>query len=146
MIKTLNAIVYILSITVTFGSCLMIALQEAWKSKNRARLSEKSLGASWPPSFHFCCQNKYSGRQKLYLRINGLSFVKDNGLSLVYIFKKKKVTYLVGQVGDQAWKFGCHRVKAGHIGDPTGRNVEPWSSNKCSRFNPVPSVYLYSLL
>ena len=27
MIKTLNAIVYILSITVTLGSCLMIALQ-----------------------------------------------------------------------------------------------------------------------
>ena len=45
---------------------------------------------------------KYSGHQKLYLRINGFSFVKDNGLSLVYIFPKKKVTYLGGQVGDQA--------------------------------------------
>ena len=34
--------------------------------------------------------------------INGFSFVKDNGLSLVYVFPKKKVTYLGGQVGDQA--------------------------------------------
>ena len=57
--------------------------------------------------------------------INGFSFVKDNGLSLVYIFPKKKVTYLGGQVGDQAWKFGRHWVKAGRIGDPMGRNVEP---------------------
>ena len=57
--------------------------------------------------------------------INGFSFVKDNGLSLVYVFPKKKVTYLGGQVGDQAWKFGRHWVKAGRIGDPMGRNVEP---------------------
>ena len=34
--------------------------------------------------------------------INVFSFVKDNGLSLVYAFPKKKVTYLGGQVGDQA--------------------------------------------
>ena len=31
------------------------------------------------------------------------------------------------QVGDQAWKFGRHWVKAGGIGDPTRRNVEPCS-------------------
>ena len=36
--------------------------------------------------------------------ITGFSFVKDNGLSLVYVFPKKKVTYL----GGQAWKFGRH--------------------------------------
>ena len=53
--------------------------------------------------------------------------MKDNGISLVYIFPKKKVTYLGGQVGDQAWKFGRHWVKAGCIGDPMGRNVEPCS-------------------
>ena len=58
--------------------------------------------------------------------INGFSFVKDNGLSLVYIFPKKKVIYLGSQVGDQAWKFGRHWVKPGRLGDPTGRNVEPW--------------------
>ena len=57
--------------------------------------------------------------------VNGFSFVKGNGLSLVYVFTKKKVTYLGGQVGDQAWRFGRHWVKAGRIGDPTGRNVEP---------------------
>ena len=51
--------------------------------------------------------------------------MKDNRLLLVYVFPKKKVTYLRGQVGDQAWKFGRHWVKAGRIGDPTGRNVEP---------------------
>ena len=84
------------------------------------------LGPVGPQVFISCCQNKYAGRQKLYLRINGFSFVKDNGLSLVYVFPKKKVTYLGGQVGDQAWKFGRHWVKAGRIGDPTGRNVEPW--------------------
>ena len=87
---------------------------------------KKILGPAGRPSFHLCHQNKYSGGQKLYLRINGFSFVKDNGLSLVYIFPKKKVTYLGGQVGDQAWKFGRHWVKAGRIGDLTGRNVEPW--------------------
>ena len=44
----------------------------------------------------------------------------------------KKVTYLGGQVGDQAWKFGRHWVKAGHIGDPTGHKVEPWDEcDKC---------------
>ena len=87
---------------------------------------KKILGPAGPQVFIFCRQNKYSGRQKLYLRINGFSFVKDNGLSLVYVFPKKKVTYLGGQVGDQAWKLGCHWVKAGRIGNPTGRNVEPW--------------------
>ena len=44
----------------------------------------------------------------------------------------KKVTYLGGQVGDQAWKFGRHWVKAGHIGDPTGHNFKPWDEcDKC---------------
>ena len=52
--------------------------------------------------------------------------MKDNGLSIVYVFPKKKVIYLGGQVGNQAWKFGRHWVKADRIGDPTGRNVEPW--------------------
>ena len=56
--------------------------------------------------------------------------MKDNGLSLVYFFPKKKVTYLGGQVGDQAWKFGRHWVKPGRIGDPTGRNVEPCKVKK----------------
>ena len=88
---------------------------------------KKILGPAGPQVFIFCRQNKYSGRQKLYLRINGSIFVTDNGLSLVYIFPKKKVTYLGGQVGEQAWKFGRHWVKAGRIGDPTGRNVEPWN-------------------
>ena len=63
---------------------------------------EKILGPAGPQVFIFCRQNKYSGRQKLYLRINGSIFVTDNGLSLVYIFPKKKVTYLGGQVGEQA--------------------------------------------
>ena len=90
---------------------------------------KKILGPAGPQVFIFCRQNKYSGRQKLYLRINGFSFVKDNGLSLVYIFPKKKVTYLGGQVGDQAWKFGRHWVKAGRIGDPMGRNIEPWGAD-----------------
>ena len=63
---------------------------------------KKILGPAGPQVFIFCRQNKYSGRQKLYLRINGFSFVKDNGLSLVYVFPKKKVTYLGGQVGDQS--------------------------------------------
>ena len=63
---------------------------------------KKILGPAGPQVFTFCHQNKYSGHQKLYLRINGFSFVKDKGLSLVYIFPKKKVTYLGGQVGDQA--------------------------------------------
>ena len=31
-----------------------------------------------------------------------VSFVKDNRLSLVYVFPEKKVTYVGGQVGDQA--------------------------------------------
>ena len=96
------------------------------KGMHSARLSEKNRGASWPQVFIFCRQNKYSGRQKLYLRINGFSFLKDNGLSLLYIFPKNRVTYLGGQVSDQAWKSGRHCVKAGRIGDPTGRNVEPW--------------------
>ena len=56
--------------------------------------------------------------------------MKDNGLSLVCFFPKKKVTYLGGQVGDQAWKFGRHWVKPDRIGDPTGRNVEPCKVKK----------------
>ena len=68
-------------------------------TNNGARLSEKILGPAGPQIFIFCRQNKYSGRQKC---INGFSFVKDNGLLLVYVFPKKKVTYLGGQVGDQA--------------------------------------------
>ena len=90
---------------------------------------KKILGPAGPQVLIFCRQNKYSGRQKLYLRINGFSFVKDNGLSLVYVFPKKKVTYLGGQVGDQSWKFGHHWVKAGRIGDPTGRNGDPTGRN-----------------
>ena len=35
------------------------------------------------------------------LLIISISFVKDNKLSLVDVFPKKKVTYLGGQVGDQ---------------------------------------------
>ena len=98
-----------------------------WKiSGISARLSEKIVGPAGPQVFIFCRQNKYSGRQKLYLRINGFSFLKDNGLSLVYVFPKKRVTYLRGQGRDQAWKFGCHWVKAGRIGDSTGCSVEPW--------------------
>ena len=49
----------------------------------------------------------------------------EKELPLVYVFPKKKATYLGGQAGDQAWKFGRHWVKAGRIGDPTGGNVEP---------------------
>ena len=49
----------------------------------------------------------------------------------MYVFPKKKVTYLGGQVGDQAWKFSRHWVKAGHIGDPTGRNVEACNPLVC---------------
>ena len=86
---------------------------------------KKIVGPAGPQVFIFCRQNKYSGRQKLYLRINGFSFLKDNGLSLVYVFPKKRVTYLGGQVSDQAWKFGRHWVKAGRIGHPTGCNVKP---------------------
>ena len=44
---------------VLFASCI------------RARLSEKNVGASWPPSFHFWSpEQQYSSRQKLYLRTN----------------------------------------------------------------------------
>ena len=43
----------------------------------------------------------------------------------MYVFPEKKITYLGGQVGDQAWKFSRHWVKASRIGDPTGCNVEP---------------------
>ena len=85
-----------------------------------ARLSEKNLGAK----FSFFVARTSILVAKNY--INGFSFVKDNGLSLVYVFPKKRVTYLGGQVGDQAWKFGRHWVKADRIGDPTGRNVKPW--------------------
>ena len=76
-----------------------------WLHTNQYSTFRKNIGASWLPSFIFCRQNKYFGRQKLYFKINGFSFVEDNGLSLVYVFQKKKVTYLEGQVGDQAWKF-----------------------------------------
>ena len=57
--------------------------------------------------------------------------MKDNRLSLVYVFPKKKVTYLGGQVGDQVRKFGRDWVKAGRIGDPMGRNVEPSTGYMC---------------
>ena len=76
-----------------------------------------------------------------YLRINGFSFAKDNGLSLVYVFAKKKVTYLGGQVGDQAWKFSRHWVKAGRIGDPTGLNVEP-----CLLYCPALCFYISQVM
>jgi len=95
---------------------------------------KKIVGPAGPQVFIFCRQNKYSGRQKLYLRINGFSFLKDNGLSLVYVFPKKRVTYLEGQVSDQAWKCGHHWVKAGRIGDPTGRNVEPCCTCQIFRY------------
>ena len=61
-----------------------------------ARLSEKNLGAK----FSFFVARTSILVAKNY--INGFSFVKDNGLSLVYVFPKKRVTYLGGQVGDQA--------------------------------------------
>ena len=32
---------------------------------------------------------------------------------------------IIINLGDQAWKFGHHWVKAGRIGDPMGLNVEP---------------------
>ena len=92
---------------------------------------KKILGPAGPQVFIFCHQNKYSGHQKLYLRINGFSFVTDNRLSLVYVLPKKKVTYLGGQVGEQAWKFGRHWVKA-------GPNVEPWGAN----FFPLKPTYI----
>ena len=92
---------------------------------------KKIFGPAGTQVFIFCHQNKYSGRQKLYLRIKGFSFVKDNRLSLVYVFPKKKVTYLGGQVGDQVRKFGRDWVKAGRIGDPMGRNVEPSTGYMC---------------
>ena len=38
---------------------------------------KKFLGPVDPQVFIFCHQNKYSGCQKSYLRINGFSFVKD---------------------------------------------------------------------
>ena len=63
---------------------------------------KKILGPAGPQVFIFCHKNKYSCRQKLYLRINAFSFLTNNGLSLVYVFLKKKVTYLGGQVGEQA--------------------------------------------
>ena len=56
----------------------------------------------------------------------------------------KKVTYLGGQVGDQAWKFGRHWVKAGLIGDPTGHNVEPW--DECDTFSSFNNVLLWFVL
>ena len=65
--------------------------------------------------------------------------MKDNGLSLVYVFPKKKVTYLGGQVGEQVWNFGRHWVKAGRIGDPTDRNVEPWGADF---FYPLKPAYI----
>ena len=36
----------------------------------------------------------------------------------------KKVTYLGGQIGNQAWKLGRHWVKTSRIGKPTRRKVE----------------------
>ena len=91
----------------------------------RSTFKKKYWGQLAPKFSFFVARTSISGRQKLYLRINGFSFVTDNRLSLVYVFPKKKVTYLGGQVGEQVWKFGRHWVKAGRIGYPTGRNVEP---------------------
>ena len=67
-----------------------------------ARLSEKILGPAGPYKFSFFVARTSILVAKNY--ITGFSFVKDNGLSLVYVFPKKKVTYL----GGQAWKFGRH--------------------------------------
>ena len=66
---------------------------------------KKIFGPAGTQVFFFCHQNKYSGRQKLYLRFNGFSFVRDNELSLVYVFPKKKATYLGGQVGARCENF-----------------------------------------
>ena len=57
---------------------------------------KKIFGPAGPQVFIFCHQHNYCGRQKIYLRINGFNFVKDNGLSLVYVYPKKKVTYILG--------------------------------------------------
>ena len=56
-----------------------------------ARLSEKNLGASWPPSFHFGCQNKYSGCQKLYLRANRPSITTNliKRVLTIYMYRMK---------------------------------------------------------
>ena len=112
-----------------------------WSTYQCSTFRKKILGPAGPQVFIFCHQNKYSGRQKLYLRINGFSFAKDNGLSLVYVFAKKKVTYLGGQVGNQAWKFSRHWVKAGCIGDPTGCNVEP-----CLLYCPALCFYISQVM
>ena len=63
---------------------------------------KKSWGQLAPKFPFFVARTSILVTQKLYLRINGFSFLRDNGLSLVYIFSKKKVTYLGGQVGDQS--------------------------------------------
>ena len=55
-----------------------------------ARLSEKILGPAGPQVFIFCRPNKYSGRQKLYLRINGFSFVKDKQIIISVRFPKEE--------------------------------------------------------
>ena len=99
---------------------------------------KKSCG-QLAPSFSFFAARTSILVAKNY--INGFSFVKDNGLSLVYVFPKKKVTYLGGQVGDQAWKFGRHWVKSGRIGDPTGRNVEPCTVVDPGRDPPSPLIF-----
>ena len=65
---------------------------------------KKILGPAGPQVFIFGCQNKYSGHQKLYLRTKGFIFLKDNGLSLVYVFPKKKVTWGPGwRPGVKIW-------------------------------------------
>ena len=60
---------------------------------------EKILGPAGPQVFIFSARTSILVAKNY---INVFSFVKDNGLSLVYAFPKKKVTYLGGQVGDQA--------------------------------------------
>ena len=68
----------------------------------------------------------------------------------MYVYPKKKVTYLGGQVGDQAWKFSYHWVKAGRIGNPTGRYVEPCKmyqnlvSWACPKFIFTPKSYQFN--
>ena len=50
---------------------------------------KKIVGPAGPQVFIFCRQNKYSGHQKLYSRINGFSFLKDNRFISVRFPKKE---------------------------------------------------------
>ena len=148
-------------LTVIISSWILVHVRSTWSSCRRTKhipgcwrmadflwsvpvldFQKKVVGPAGPQVFIFCRQNKYSGRQELYLRINGFSFLKDNGLSLVYVFPERRVTYLGGQVSDQVWKFGHHWAKAGRIGDPTGRNVKPCVHPIIISFLSVPSQSL----